>query len=241
MRFCWSQGLWTPQVDRQGRVLDHDCIVGGDVRPLPYAILAYRGDRSGVDTLFRRPACGAPDLSEAGTWVRRSERATMYVAVPFAPFPILAIGPSGEVWCAPNSSRYELMRLVAGAKDTIRVSRNVPRIPITKAERDSIIASYEEKGPTGFDYGRIPDSKPAINRMTIDGEGRPWVRRTDAGGVMSWDVFTPSGQFLATAELPPGARTAGAAPWVVRGRTVYTVLLDEDDVPFVVRLQVEGR
>ncbi|NUQ13073.1 MAG: hypothetical protein HUU26_12235 [Gemmatimonadaceae bacterium] len=241
MRFCWSQGLWAPQVDRQGRILDYDCIVGGDARPYPQAILAYRGDRSGVDTLFRQPDCGTRALSEAGIWVRQSGRSTMYVSVPFAPFPVAAIGPSGETWCAPNSTRYELMRFGAGAKDTIRVSRNVPRVPITKAQRDSIIASYEAKGPTGFDYGRIPDSKPAISRITIDGEGRPWVRRTDATGAVLWDVFSATGQFLATAELPPGARAPAAAPWVVRGRTVYTVLLDEDDVPYVVRLQGDGR
>ena len=240
MRFCWSQGFWHPQVDRQGRIIDYDCVIG-DKRPLPYAILGYRGDRSGVDTLFSRPECGTSELSEAGTWIRRSERATMYTSVPFAPFPILAVGPSGETWCAPNSSRYELMRLMHGAKDTIRVTRSVPRVPVTRSERDSIVASFEAKGPTGYDYGRIPQHKPAINRITIDGEGRPWVRRTDARGAVSFDVFSSDGRFIATAELGPGVRNPGAAPFVVRGRTVYTVLLDEDDIPYVVRLQAEGR
>jgi hypothetical protein len=165
----------------------------------------------------------------------------MYVSVPFAPFPAQALGPSGELWCAPTSARYELMRLVPGSRDTVRVSRTVPVVPVSRAERDSIIGRFEEKGPTGFDYGRIPANKPVLSTITIDGQGRAWVRRADARGNILYDVFSPSGQFVATAELGPGVRQAGAAQLIVRDRVLYTVILDEDDVPYVVRFQIEVR
>jgi hypothetical protein len=164
----------------------------------------------------------------------------MYVSVPFAPFPIQAIGPSGETWCVPNSSRYELLRVAQG-RDTVRISRDVPRVPVTRAERDSIVASFEQKGPTGYDYGRIPATKPVIGAITIDGQGRPWIRRTNARGDISFDVFSPTGQFMATVEMGAGVRMPGAAPIVVRDQTLYTLVLDDDDVPYVVRYQIAGR
>ncbi len=53
-RFCWSQGAWNPQVDRQkGRIIDYDCmIVAG--RGRDYAVLGYRSDLATIDTLFTR-------------------------------------------------------------------------------------------------------------------------------------------------------------------------------------------
>jgi hypothetical protein len=242
-QFCWSQGQWNPQVDRQNRrIIDWDCrVVAG--RGRENMVLGYRNDMSRVDTLFTRPECGTRELSEAGTWIRRSEKSTMYVSIPFAPFPIGVLGPNGEMWCAPNSSRYEVQKLVAGAKDTVRLSRNVPAIPVTKAERDSIIGRYDEKGPSGFDFDRIPRTKPVIDRITIDDQGRPWIRRTNAGGV-TFDVYDRDGKPVASVELAAAAAEMGAIrspahlPFVVRKDNVYMVVIDEDDVQHVVRYQI---
>jgi hypothetical protein len=239
MKFCWSQGQWNPQVDRAGRVIDYDCVVpAGGGRSVGYAVVAYRGDQSGVDTLAARPECGSRELSEAGTWITRSEKSTMYRSIPFAPFPLGVLGPTGETWCAPNSSRYEIMRIVTGAKDTLRISRTLPPVAVTKAERDSIVASFEEKGPSGLDFSRIPRTKPAIERITMDDQGRPWVRRSDARGRVSFDVYSAAGQLIATAELGP-YRSPMHLPFVVRGGNVYAVVLDEDDVQHVVRFAIE--
>lgn len=239
MKFCWSQGSWFPQVDREGRIVDYDCVVpAGGGRSVGYAVVAYRGDQSGVDTLSTRPECGSRELSEGSTWITRSEKSTMYRQIPFAPFPFTALGPGGESWCVPNSSRYEVMRLVAGAKDTIRISRSFVPVPVTKAERDSIVASMEEKGPTGLDFSRIPRTKPAIDRITVDDQGRPWIRRTNAKGEVTFDVYSTSGQLIASAELGR-YRNPAYLPLVIRGNNVYAVVLDEDDVQHVVRFAIE--
>lgn len=239
MKFCWSQGPWYPQVDREGRVVDYDCVVPtGGGRSVGYAVVAYRGDQSGVDTLSTRPECGSRELSEAGTWITRSEKSTMYRQIPFAPFPLGVLGPGGETWCAPNSSRYEVLRIVVGAKDTVRISRTLAPVPVTKTERDSIIASYEEKGPSGLDFSRIPRTKPAIQRITVDHQGRPWIRRSDAKGAVTFDVYSPSGRLIASAELGQ-YRSPAHLPFVVRGDDVYAVVLDDDDVQHVVRFAIE--
>jgi hypothetical protein len=243
-RFCWSQGTWNPQVDRQkGRIIDYDCmIVAG--RGREYAVLGYRSDLATIDTLYTRPECGTRELSEAGTWIKRSEKSTMYVSIPFAPSPIGMLGPAGEMWCAPNSSRYEVQRLVAGAKDTVRFTRNVPAVPVTKAERDSIIQRYDEKGPSGFEFDRIPKTKPAIDRITIDDQGRPWIRRTNAQGLVTFDVYDRAGKPVASVDLSAAITETGPInspmhmPFVVRGDHVYMVVLDDDDVQHVVRYQI---
>lgn len=239
MKFCYSQGNWTPQVEARGRIIDFDCVVPqGGGRAMAQTVVAYRPDLSGVDTLGMRPECGTRELSEAGTWITRLEKGTMYRSVPFAPSPVTVLGPNGETWCAPNSSRYEIMRVVAGAKDTVRISRTVAAAPVTKAERDSIIGKFDEKGPSGLDFDRIPRNKPVIDKIYVDDQGRPWVRRTNAQGVIEFDIYSHTGQPVATAML---GKYRTWPPFTVRGDNVYMVVLDEDDVQHVVRFQIERR
>jgi len=241
MKFCWSQGMWHPQPDRQGRIIDYDCVVPvGGSRARTDAVVAYHTDMSKVDTLWTRPECGTRELSEASTWIQRSEKRTSYTSIPFAPSPIGALGPSGEVWCAPNSARYEVTRLIGGAKDTVRFSRNVTPVPVTKAERDSIVGVFDAKGPSGLDFDRIPKTKPAIQLISVDDQGRPWIRRMNAEGMVSFDIYSPDGKPVATTDLGP-YRTMTYLPFVVRGDHVYMVVLDQDDVQHVTRFQIERR
>ena len=241
MKFCWSQGFWHPQPDRQGRIIDYDCVVPvGGRGARGYAVVGYHTDMSKVDTLSAQPECGSRELSEAGTWIQRSEKSTSYITIPFAPRPVGTLGPSGELWCAPTSARYEVTRLIAGAKDTVRFSRNVTPVPVTKAERDSIVGVFDAKGPSGLDFDRIPKTKPAIHHIAVDDQGRPWIRRMNAEGRLSFDIYSPDGKPVATTDLGP-YRTTTYLPFVVRGDHVYMVVLDEDDVQHVVRLQIERR
>jgi hypothetical protein len=241
MKFCWSQGAWFPQVDNQNRIVDWDCVVptGAD-RTRRDVVVAYRPDFASVDTLGPRPECGTRELREAAQWVTRLEKGIMYQSIPFAAFPVPAQGPSGESWCAPNSSRYEIVRFIAGARDTVSISKAIAPVPVTKVERDSIVAKFDEKGPSGLDFSRIPRTKPIIDAILVDDQGRPWVRRTNAQGLVEFDIYDTNGRPVATAALPK-VRNPSFLPFVVRGDQVYTVVFDEDDVPYVVRFQIERR
>lgn len=236
MTFCWSQGEWNPQPDRQGRIIDRDCSAGRGPEGKEL-VVAYRTDKSRVDTLGVRPACGDPELNEKGTWITKTARSTSYRAIPFAARPLTALGPDGAMWCVPNSSKYEVLRLSPTGADTVRIARAASRVPVTSADKDSIIAGLEEKEPSGLDFSRIPKEKPAIDRLTVDDQGRLWVRRTAGNGTLAFDVFGTNGRIVATAAMT-GCRTSVWQPFVVRRENVYTVCYDEDDVQFVTRFRV---
>ncbi len=236
MGYCYSQGAWEPQFDDKGRILDIDCLVeAGQGRRR--GILGYHTDMSKVDTIGIAPECGTREFAESGTWITRHTNGMSYRSIPWAPRAHWALGPAGEVWCVSNSARFEVMRISVGGRDTVRIAKSTPAVPVTPFERDSVIAIIEEKGPTGLDFGRIPKTKPMIDRLNVDPEGRLWVRHTDARGAIVFDVFGADGRHLATAEL--GAlKVSVYAPFTVAGNQVYAVVLDEDDVPWVVRYAI---
>lgn len=235
MKFCSSQGLWAP-VMQQDRILDVDCVVK-DGRAEGQAVLAYRYDRSGIDTIAAVPECGTREQAEAATWITRHQNGTSYRSIPWAPRAASTLGASGETWCAPNTARFEILRLVPGATDTLRLTHAVAPVPVTQADKDSVIAGIEEKGPTGLDFSRIPVTKPAIDRLTLDDQGRLWVRHTEADGAIAFVIFSPEGRLVATARLG-NHESPYWTPFVVRGDALYLVIIDHEGVPNVSRFAI---
>jgi hypothetical protein len=235
MTYCWSQGTWQPKVTAT-HVVDYDCIVR-DQRARHSAVLGYRLDRSGVDTLVADLGCEDEALAEAGTWITRADRSTSYRPIPYAPRALRAFGGDGTVWCAMNSARYELLRIGPGG-DTLRITRAIAPVPVSASERDSIIADIESRGPTGLDFSRLPTARPAMELLFVDDAGRLWVRRARAAGGFVFDVFRPDGTFDVALEVL-GVESRTFSPMHVRGDDVYLVVVDEDDVPQVVRFRME--
>jgi hypothetical protein len=233
MSYCWSQGTWAPMVTPE-RLVDYDCVpgVGG-----AYRVIGYRTDRSGVDSLAMQAECGDPKLNEAATWITRSGTSTTFRQIPYAPRAVRTVDATGATWCAPSTANYTLLR-IGTAGDTVRVSRDVPPLPVTAAERDSVIADVESRGPTGVDFSRIPATKPAIARMSVDDQNRLWVRRDRPEGGIAFDIIRPDGRVEATVLLN-GVRTNTWSPFVVRGDVVLLVLVDENDVPQVGRFVID--
>lgn len=236
MQFCGSQGMWDPRIDPVGRIIDEDCTVSGD-RAVGAAVLAYHTDLSRVDTIAAVPSCGTPALAEAGTWITKLENGMSYRSIPYRAIYLSSLGQRGELWCVPNASQYDIVRLMRGAADTTRITRQLEAVPVTSRERDSVIAEIEAKGPTGLDFDRIPPLKPLIDRLTVDDHGRLWVRRTNAAGEVVFDIFDTTGAPLASAVLGR-YRTSVWRPFVVRGDNVYAVVLGTDDVEQVVRFSI---
>ena len=106
-------------------------------------------------------------------------------------------------------------------RGTVRVVRSLPPVAVKQAERDSIIAEMESKGPTGLDFSRIPKEKSTIDRLTIDNQGCPGVSRTKATGALTRDAFSKR-RSIGMAELN-GCLASVWLPFVVRGENVYTV------------------
>ncbi|MFN0099133.1 MAG: hypothetical protein ACKVS7_10695 [Gemmatimonadaceae bacterium] len=234
---CSSQGMWDPKEDDAGRLLDVDCVVKAGSADGDH-VLAYRRDLSRVDTLYEMLECGTRELGEAAMWISRTRNGTSYIGIPFAPRADWSLDGNGMLWCVPNSARYEVLRLLPGATDTLRVVRDLPAVPVTESERADAIADVEERGPTGVDFSRIPAIKPVIARIIVDDTRRLWVRRSSADGTTMFDVYAPDGTLVA--EVHGGkAKFSTFAPFTVRGEAVYTVITDENDVPTVVRYRID--
>lgn len=236
MKFCTSQGAWTPRMDERERFIDEDCVVAGG-RAVGYVLLAYRTDRLRVDTLAPKPECGSRELAEAATWITRTERRTTYRTIPYAPSAFAAVGKGATLWCVPNSARFEMLRLSPTSSDTLRITRRVPVVPVTRAERDSIITQLEVAGPSGLDFSRIPSVKPAIDRLTVDDQGRVWVRSTNPAGAIEFTVYSPEGALVATA-VWGRYNSPTWHPFVVRGGSLYAVVQDDDDVQHVAHFRI---
>lgn len=231
--FCTSQGTWMPRITAT-HFVDEDCVPTPD--GVTYQVYGYRFDLAERDSLGARAACGSESLAESATWITRTARSTSYRSIPYAPRSLYAIAPDGTAWCVPNSATYDVHR-IAAATDTVRVTRPVAAIPVTATERDSIIADIDSRGPTGLDFSRIPQTKPAIDRITVDDSARLWVRRANPSGGILFDIVGADGTLEATLELN-GVQTSTWSPFVVRGDDVYLVILGEDDVPQVGRFRI---
>lgn len=237
MTTCNSQGMWDPKEDDTGRLLDTDCVVKAG-RADGRHVIAYRSDFSRVDTLYEQLECGDRQIFDAATWVTKTARGTSYRGIPYAPTALSAIDGNGMLWCVPNSAQYEVLRLRPGATDTLRLQRDLPAIPVSAADRAEAIESIESRGPTGVDFSRIPNIKPLIARLVVDDTRRIWLQRAMADGSTMFDVYTPDGTLVA--EVRGGnAKFSLNAPFTVRGEALYTVIIDENDVPSVVRYRID--
>jgi hypothetical protein len=200
-------------------------------------ILSYRTDRSGVDTLGQRVACGTRAQFEAATWIIPIDGGTRYRPIPWAPRPAATFDATGATWCAPTTAAYTVLRIGRGG-DTLRVSREIAPIPVSASERDSVIAAVQAGAPSGVDFSRIPSTKPIIARLTVDDQDRLWVRRDVAADTIVFDLYRPDGTAEASVSLT-GVRTPTWSPFVVRGDVVLLVVLGEDDVPQVGRFVLQ--
>jgi hypothetical protein len=86
------------------------------------------------------------------------------------------------------------------------------------------------------DPSLIPSTKPVIARVHGDPRGRLWVRQTStAEATPSFDVFDPDGN--AVARVNSRGKVSTWQTWITDTH-VYTVVLNEDDVPTVVRYRI---
>lgn len=101
-----------------------------------------------------------------------------------------------------------------------------------------MVQEYEKRFDASFDRSKIPASAPTVRGFFVDDDGRLWVRvRTGNDAVRTFDAFdTADGSYLGTLET--GLRLETSPAPVVRGDTVWGVVRDELDVPFVIRARL---
>lgn len=237
-QFCSYGYYWDGVVDRAGNMADPTCVVAGGRGQGEWAI-RYSTTSPKVDTVAIA-RCGPEGAGAAATYQVKIPNGMRMFAIPFAPRPAGTLGIEDDRWCAPSSGKYEIFRVRLGKGDTLaRATRDVAPLPVSSAERDSAIKEIEKGavgGPLGLDYGKIPRTKPIISALTVDDQGRLWVRRTTAKGTWEFDIFSTNGRIIAVAELAARMQSFGRV--TIRGENLYAVVLDQDDVPVVARFRI---
>jgi len=123
--------------------------------------------------------------------------------------------------------------------DTLRaIEREYEPVPVTSADRDAMIAEYELPQGAKVDWSRIPDQKPAFDKIDVDDQGNLWIRVPKGYGdpTTSFDIFDGDGRFLGT--LTTDYNVSLFMPVLVVREHLYFVHTDELDVPYVVRLRI---
>jgi len=178
----------------------------------------------------------------------------------FAPEPVWDLGENGSVYYAMNDE-YRIM--VNGPDGTLAriITRDVPGKPVEEADRNAILDALQEQyAQFGIPPAQIDqimqgigfaESYPAFGQLFLGPEGTLWVQRIRSArdmaegaeegfefdpqdiGSPEWEVFDAEGRYLGIVTLPDRFR-----PVNVEGDEIYGVWMDELDVQYIMRLQV---
>jgi hypothetical protein len=164
------------------------------------------------------------------------------VTIPFAGQLVWTLDPRGYIWSGITDQYRIVQRRLTG--DTVMVvERDQRPVPVTAEDRAAAIEGLEpliaEVGRV--DYSRIPTTKPVISTFIVDDRGYLWVRpQGEALEDVAYDVFDPEGRYLGPVPSPVRLSMWTARP-VFRGEHMYGFTTDEFDVPYLIRLRIEGR
>jgi hypothetical protein len=162
------------------------------------------------------------------------------IAVPFAPWLVWSVGLAGEVWMGVND-RYALARVTMTGDTTLILSREASPMKVTAEEKLAALEGFRPflNGGGRIDDSRIPRSKPLFQSVLVDDDAHIWVRRyvEDRETGSLFDIFDPNGRYLGEFKIPYDLE-ARPRP-LVRQNHLYGVILDDLDVPYVVRVQIK--
>ena len=158
--------------------------------------------------------------------------------IPFGASDITIVHPSGGFWHA-NTASYRMTRTAENGDTLVVIEADLPIHPVTADDRSSHVEGIVESRPEhrrGAEAiaALMPDFKPILESFFVDDEGRLWVERATPNEVPPiYDLFSEDGDYLGSVRL--GFMPAPySKPWVQHGN-IYTWVVDELDVPFVVR------
>jgi hypothetical protein len=151
------------------------------------------------------------------------------------------VDPDGGFWQVYNNT-YRVARLNEVGDTVLIVEVDADPIPVSRKYRADFVERSGERGPR---YRRIaeervqlmPETKPLIRKLIVDDEGRLWVRRwVEDGADPLYDIFDRNGEFHGSVKL----EFRPDRPLFIRIRHghIYAVVLDELDVPSIVRAEL---
>ena len=221
-------------------------VVTGAIKPgAPWPLGFVKLDANGVIV----------DTVESPRWAEAP-----VIFVPYGPEVLWTRHPFGfEVTAFGARYAIELRRPDGSVLRLERAGFPALKIPDAERRELSAIVAAEQREPDEVNSappGTIPFVKPAIRALKTGADGRLWVRPympsvENTAPVdttlpltqrsrrwserVAWDVFEPDGRFLGRLLLPERATIH-----VMRGEYVWGTMLEQDDVPYVIRWHIVG-
>lgn len=233
---------WLGRITRDGRIFATAMRIvqeGNTTRSAGTALVRYDSLGQPRDT-FAIPEYQGPAFEHTSS--RGNSTNTFSIGIPFTPSLFWTLDADGYFWQG-LSDRYRLARVSLGG-DTVRVvEREWTGAPVTGAERETWaegMKSFRDMGME-LDLSRVPSTKAAFDRIVVDDQEHLWVlpQLAEAENGRVLDVFDAEGRYLGSVRVPE--KLGRSRPLLVRGDRLYTVVLDEMEVPYVVRYRVKGR
>ena len=171
---------------------------------------------------------------------------------PFEDGPLLTFAPDGSSFVHVERPARD-----GGTGTTFRVTRMTEHgdtlyseaylydpIPIRPSDIDAAVEYLRGSGSEDRARERrirealyIPDHRPTVTQVVIGTDGFVCLRREDSGAnTVRWTVLNPTGQLSYSVELPASASVLSATR-----NAAWGVILDEEDVPSIVRYRVVAR
>lgn len=232
------RGYWSGSFDSRGRYW----------RKVSHRDDAATYSDGGVNTNAARDyyrsydlAGGAVDSVFLGAGTSRSYSyvfagGTGFLRIPFQSGNLSAVNPSGGFWHA-HGATYRITRTGEDGDTLIVIEAGLPVQRVTAADRSSYVEGIVERQPDLRRHAEavadvMPDVKPILTGLFVDDEGRLWLQRATPDEVPAfYDRFSEDGDYLGSVRLTfePGRRIR------VRHGNIYTWVVDEMDIPYVVR------
>jgi streptogramin lyase len=238
--------IWQGMMDREGRIWAQASQRDGPVTMPPEGL---NETRSRLHMKWLDPATGATDSVYVGPSASRSFVINMegggfsMRGIPHDVSGGTTLDPLGGFWTR-QGAEYRLVRLDPEADTVLRLEADLPRLAVTDADREAVIAGMVEQNPALESaardlVGHMPARKAAFDQLFADEAGRVWVRRVverDAEPV--YDLFSREGEHLVTLAL--NFRPQSWWTPVVRGGHAYFLVAGVYDVAQVFRVPLEG-
>jgi streptogramin lyase len=236
--------IWEGVVDSRGRAID---VISGPTTQ-DRATGVMRGESllrltsvNGEQDTLPFPTCSSGYKAPEPPYLQfQSGRGSMMMALPFLPAGRMLVTAKGHTWCT-TSGEYRLWSGPLGQpnREVVSIRMDPPRV--TDAERqqaldriDSLTRAYGKM--TVGDPSRIPRVKPVVDAIHGDPQGRVWVRLTETpAATPAFDVYNVDGKPVA--RIRSTGKVSKYQTWITETH-VYTVVVDEDDVPTIVRYRI---
>ncbi|HEX9886303.1 MAG TPA: hypothetical protein VGA70_07430, partial [Longimicrobiales bacterium] len=233
--------MWNAVLDDHGRIWQewgHSELRSGPPEP---------GMREGSSRRYLKsydPEIGSYDSVSVGEVTTRSYTVSIgegyaLFGPPFQPGTLTAVDPAGGFWIA-WTGRYRVARLDQSGDTVLVVDVAAEGPPITSADRDGLAARYQRLGEAQANRVAsamlefLPERKPVLEQIFVDEGSRLWVRRAlPVGERIVYDVFDAEGEHIVS--VRPTFRPSTYFRPVIREGSLFTLVADELDVPFVVR------